>query len=125
MAVDHLIFDRDKFYPKSKSLVFPKRIKVKENTHASLKDGAYIGNLIFDKDCWVDCIGWTGTKYVIGGTASSDSYHFEDAQDYAKNLMYWWIDPEDVTDQIGGVLRRLLSHVCRAVSRSERRLAWQ
>ena len=111
MAVDHLIFDRDKFYPKSKSLVFPKRIKVKENTHASLKDGAYIGNLIFDKECWVDCIGWTGTKYVIGGTASSDSYH-------------WWIDPEDVIDQIGGVLRRLLTHVCRAVSQSERRLAW-
>ena len=102
MAVDHLIFDRDKFYPKSKSLVFPKRIKVKENTHASLNDGAHIGNLIFDKDCWVDCIGWTGTKYVIGGTASSDSYHFEDTQDYAKNLMYWWIDPEDVIDQIGG-----------------------
>lgn len=100
MAVDHLIFDRDKFYPTASNCVIPKYIKILPGAIPGNND-SFIDDRVTESIV-LDCSGMTIESYQQYGKRVTEIHylvpgHEIKTTEYPDGFSYDWIKGSDET----------------------------
>ena len=101
MAVDHLIFDRDKFYPTASNRVIPEQVKILPGAIAGNSD-SFTGLDTVTESSVLDCSGMTIKHYKqYGETIKEIHYlvpgHKIKTTQYPDGYYFDWIKGSDET----------------------------